>query len=221
MRRIPPGISRLTLNQMARIQTELAPRVRISALDKVVQRIAGVDVAYSDREAIAAAVLLDAHTLEVLEEATARRPLEAEYHPGLLSFRELPAALDALAGLSTPDLLFCDGHGLAHPRRFGLACHVGVLVDLPTIGVAKAPFESDGEEPPEVHGAAAPQLLDGEEVGRAVRTREDARCVYVSVGHRLTLDEAVTWTLRTATESRTPQPTRLADLLATRTLRGR
>jgi deoxyribonuclease V len=220
VRRIPPGISRLTLDQMARIQAELAPRVRVEPLHADVQRIAGVDVAYTDHQAVAAAVLLDAKTLDVLEEATATRPLEAEYHAGLLSFRELPAALDALAGLSAPDLLFCDGHGLAHPRRFGLACHIGVLADLPSIGVAKGPFAGEGEEAGPDRGATTPQHLDDEEVGRAVRTRAQARCVYVSVGHRITLDEAVAWTLRTATESRIPQPTRLADQRATRALRS-
>lgn len=221
MRQIPPGISGLTVDQMRRIQAELAPRVRVEDALGTVRWIAGVDVAYTETHAIGAAVLLDAETLEVAQEATAIRPLETDYEPGLLSFRELPAALDALAQLPEPDLVFCDGNGLAHPRRFGLACHLGVLTDLPTLGVAKSRYLGQHDVIAEPRGSWRPVLDAGDIVAHALRTQDGVRWVYVSPGHRISLDTATTWALRTATEARIPQPTRLADHLANRTRRER
>jgi deoxyribonuclease V len=216
MRKIPPQFSDLTLDQMRRMQVELAPRVE--AVDRIgpVRTIVGVDVAYTEDVAIGAAVLLDAETLDVLEEATAVRAIMADYEPGLLSFRELPAALDALAQLPRPDLIFCDGNGLAHPRRFGLACHLGVLADIPTLGVAKSQFVGAHAEPAADAGSWTQVLFEDEEVGSALRTQSDVRWVYVSVGHRIALPTARVWVLRCATEARIPQPTRFADQLANR-----
>ncbi|MCO4746716.1 MAG: endonuclease V [Proteobacteria bacterium] len=216
MRQIPPQFSDLTSDQMRRMQVELAPRVE--AVDRLgpIRTIVGLDVAYTDEVAIGAAVLLDAQTLELLDEATAVRAITAEYEPGLLSFRELPAVLDALAQLPTPDLVFCDGNGLAHPRRFGLACHLGVLTDLPTLGVAKSRYIGEHDEPDPGSGSWSEVVHEDEEVASALRTQSDVRWVYVSVGHRLSLPTARDWVLRCATEARIPQPTRYADQLANR-----
>lgn len=161
--------------------------------------VTGVDVAYDDVKdvVVAAAVVLDAVTLETVDEATAVGRITFPYVPGLLAFREIPTALEALEGLSVdPGLVICDGYGLAHPRRFGLASHLGVLTGLPVIGVGKNPFTFTYEAPGPRRGDFSP-LLDGEEVvGRALRTQENTNPVFVSVGHRISLDNACAHTLR-------------------------
>ncbi|WP_340556581.1 endonuclease V [Streptomyces sp. GSL17-111] len=180
--------------------------------------IAGVDVAYDDaRDAVAAAVVvLDGGTLEVVEEATAAGPVPFPYVPGLLAFRELPAALAALDRLrNVPDLVVCDGYGLAHPRRFGLASHLGVLTGLPSAGVAKNPF-GFAHGPLGAERGARAALEDpatGEVVGAALRTRAGVKPVYVSVGHRVTLDAACAHVLHLARDYRQPETTRRADRL--------
>ncbi|MGA5820632.1 endonuclease V [Kitasatospora sp. NPDC094028] len=185
--------------------------------------IAGVDVAYDDEHDLvaAAAVLLDRDTLDVVEQATAVGRIAFPYIPGLLAFRELPAVLDALAALGrTPDTVVCDGYGLAHPRRLGLASHLGVHTGLRTLGVAKTPFVFENREPGSERGSWSP-LTDpatGEEVGRAVRTRPGVKPVYVSVGHRIGLDTAVRTTLDLARRYRLPETTRHADALCRRAL---
>lgn len=216
MRRIPPHLVDLSSEEMFALQADLAPRVRAVDQFDAIHTIAGLDVAYTDETAIAAAVLLDAETLEVIAQSTAVRAITADYEPGLLSFREMPAVLDALAELPMPDLVFCDGNGLAHPRRFGLACHLGVLIDVPTLGVAKSRYVGEHDEPGPVRGSFSSLVHDGEEVGSALRTRDGVKWVYVSVGHRISLRTARSWVLRCATEARVPQPTRLADQLANR-----
>lgn len=183
--------------------------------------VAGVDVAYDDERDLvaAAAVALDALTLEVVGEATATGRVSFPYVPGLLAFREIPAVLAALDRLPvTPGLVVCDGYGLAHPRRFGLASHLGVLTGLPTIGVAKNPF-TFRHEPPGPHRGDASPLLDGEEeVGRALRTQQGVKPVFVSVGHRVSLDHACAHTLRLSPRYRIPETTRAADSLCRRAL---
>ncbi|MGW0363904.1 endonuclease V [Streptomyces sp. NPDC002990] len=185
--------------------------------------VTGVDVAYDDARDLvaAAAVVLDAATLEVVEQATAVGRVSFPYVPGLLAFRELPTVLAALDGLTTqPGLVVCDGYGLAHPRGFGLACHLGVVTGLPTIGVAKNPFTFTYEEPGPRRGDAAPLLApDGSVVGRALRTREEVKPVYVSVGHRVSLDNACAHVLALSPRFRIPETTRHADSLCRRALR--
>ncbi|AWW36688.1 endonuclease V [Streptomyces sp. AS58] len=184
--------------------------------------VTGVDVAYDDERDVvaAAAVVLDAATLAVVAEATAVGRISFPYVPGLLAFREIPTVLAALDALSRPPgLVVCDGYGLAHPRRFGLASHLGVLTGLPTIGVAKNPFAFTHDDPAPARGSAAP-LLDGpEEVGRALRTRDGVKPVFVSVGHRVDLDTACAHVLRLTPRYRLPETTRLADSLCRRALR--
>ena len=183
--------------------------------------VAGVDVAYDDERDVvaAAAVLLDHTTLEVVHEATAVGPVAFPYLPGLLAFRELPAVLDALAALpAVPDLVVCDGYGLAHPRRLGLASHLGVLTGLRTVGVAKNPFTFTYDPPAPERGAWSPLLDGAEEVGRAVRTRQGVKPVFVSVGHRIGLDEATETVLALTPSYRLPETTRRADALCRRAL---
>ncbi|MFF4232790.1 endonuclease V [Streptomyces sp. NPDC001820] len=206
------------------VQDELRTRV---VLDEPGPRpgaglVTGVDVAYDDERDVvaAAAVVLDAATLTVVEEATAVGRVAFPYVPGLLAFREIPAVLAALESLTrNPGLVVCDGYGRAHPRRFGLASHLGVLTGLPVIGVAKNPFTfSYGEPGPRRGDFAALRAEDGEEVGRALRTQDGVKPVFVSVGHRTTLDNACAHTLRLAADYRLPESTRLADRLCRRAL---
>ncbi len=182
--------------------------------------VAGLDVAYAGdgggtRDLVAAAVVvLDARSLRPVERAGAVGRATFPYVPGLFAFRELPVLVEALERLHhLPDLLLCDGQGLAHPRRFGLACHLGVLTGLPTAGVAKTPFT--GRHDPRLlgpeRGAAAPLVDGGETVGRALRTQPGVKPVYVSTGHRVDLDTACRHVLALAPAYRLPETTRLAD----------
>ncbi|WP_326701050.1 endonuclease V [Streptomyces sp. NBC_01754] len=184
--------------------------------------VTGVDVAYDDERdvVVAAAVVLDAATLDVVAESTARGRVGFPYVPGLLAFREIPTVLAALEALPTgPGLVVCDGYGLAHPRRFGLASHLGVLTGLPVIGVAKNPFAFRYEEPGPRRGDFSPLLDEGEEVGRALRTQDGTKPVFVSVGHRTGLDNACAHTLALARDFRQPETTRRADALCRAVLR--
>ncbi|MFE0170779.1 endonuclease V [Streptomyces sp. NPDC059002] len=184
--------------------------------------VTGVDVAYDDeRDIVAAAVVvLDGGTLDVVEEATAVGTVAFPYVPGLLAFREIPTVLAALDGLTAdPGLVVCDGYGIAHPRRFGLASHLGVLTGLPTMGVAKNPFTFTYEAPRAARGSAAPLLDGAEEVGRALRTRADVKPVFVSAGHRVDLDTACAHTLALTPRYRLPESTRRADALCRAALR--
>ncbi|MCK1818440.1 endonuclease V [Streptomyces sp. XM83C] len=184
--------------------------------------VTGVDVAYDDERDIvaAAAVVLDAASLDVVAEATAVGRVSFPYVPGLLAFREIPTVLAALGALPCPPgLVVCDGYGLAHPRRFGLASHLGVLTGLPVIGVAKNPFAFTYDEPGARRGSSSPLLAGEEEVGRAVRTRDGVKPVFVSVGHRVSLGNACAHVLALTPRYRLPETTRRADSLCRRALR--
>ncbi len=215
---------RVTPRQAIRIQNELIrPAFRARRLREKVRRVAGADCAFDKSEArtFAAWVVWDLAEEEVVEQATAVAPLTFPYVPGLLTFREGPALLAAWRKLRThADLLMFDGCGYAHPRRCGLATHLGVLLDLPSIGVAKSRLCGRADEPAAARGSTADQTDGGELIGRVVRTRSGVRPVYVSVGHRATLDDAVRLTLACCTRYRLPEPTRLADQLVGRFKRG-
>ncbi|MEU4546332.1 deoxyribonuclease V [Nonomuraea dietziae] len=181
-----------------------------------VEFVAGLDVGYGgDDEVTGAVVVLRSGTLEIVDQVAVRQRAGFPYVPGLFAFRELPPLLAAMERLSVPpDLLVCDGYGLAHPRRFGLACHLGVLTGLPTIGVAKTAFVGRHDDPPAARGSWSPILLDGDVVGRALRTREGVKPVFVSQGHRVSLDNACAHVLRLAPDFRLPEPIRAADRLS-------
>ena len=180
-------------------------------------RVAGIDVGFEQagRVARAAAVVVTYPELEWVDRALARRKTRFPYVPGLLSFRECPAALAALGRLnSRVDVLICDGQGYAHPRRFGLACHLGVLTDMPSIGVAKTRLIGVHGPVPDEKGAWVP-LRDGDEViGAVLRTRVGVKPVFVSVGHKITLGRAVELVLGLTPRYRLPETTRLAHRLA-------
>jgi len=203
-------------------QDRLRPQVSpLGPAPAPLRRIAGLDVAYAvdDSRVAGAITVLDADTLDVLETATVLRPVEFPYVPGLLAFREIPALLDCLAKLShVPDVLVCDGYGLAHPRRFGLACHLGVLTDLPTFGVAKTAFIGTFADPAADRGSHS-ALTDGpERIGTVLRTQQSTKPVFVSVGHRIGLDAATELTLRLTPKYRLPETTRQADQASRRAL---
>ncbi|MEU5832692.1 endonuclease V [Streptomyces diacarni] len=185
-----------------------------------VRTVAGVDVAYADGGGlVAAAVTLDATSLDVVEESVHVGRTDFPYVPGLLAFRELPSVTAALDGLAhRPDVIVCDGYGIAHPRRAGLAVHLGVLTGLPCFGVAKTPFLFDFAQPGRERGSFSPLTIEGEEVGRALRTQDGVKPVFVSVGSGIGLEHATALTLRLAPTYRQPETTRRADHLAGRHL---
>lgn len=206
----------VTPKQASAIQRRLAARVRQVPLGGAPRVVAGLDAAFSrdDRQCLAAVVAWDLRERTVIEQHVAARPLTFPYVPGLLSFREGPAVLAALRKLRTPpDVLMYDGHGLAHPRRFGIACHVGVILDRPTIGCAKSRLIGTHREPGSRRGAAAPLIDDGEVIGSVLRTQDGINPVFVSVGHRIDLHAAQHIVLACAIRYRLPEPTRLADQL--------
>lgn len=200
--------------EAAALQLELCGAVLEQPLDVgAVELVAGCDLsAVRGRGEIhVAVVVIRLADLTTVDEVALSTTTDFPYLPGLLSFRELPPLLAVWELLAVrPDALLCDGHGRAHPRRFGLACHAGLLLDLPTVGCAKSRLIGSAGEPAGTAGATAP-LLDGEEeIGRLVRTRSGVKPIYVSVGHRCRLDDAVALALRCVGRYRLPEPTRRA-----------
>lgn len=199
------------------VQRRLAARVEARDRLGPVRHVAGVDVGLvrgSDR-ARAAVAVLGWPDLELRDQALAEGKVEFPYVPGLLSFREIPVVLRALEALRVaPDLILCDGQGYAHPRRFGLACHLGVVTDTPTIGVAKSRLIGEHDEPARGRGARAALRDRGEEIGCVLRTRTGVRPVYVSIGHRVGLETAIELVLAAAPCFRLPETTRQAHRLA-------
>lgn len=201
------------------LQTEWARRVSLTEDFPEPERIAGVDVGFEEQGAItrAAAVLLDARTLQPLAETVARLPTRMPYIPGLLSFRELPAVLDALAALpERPGLVFVDGQGIAHPRGLGIASHLGVITGLPTIGVAKTILVGTHAPVGEQRGARVPLIYRGRVIGTVLRSKDRVRPLIVSPGHRVSIEGAAMRVLAGCTRYRLPEATRLADRLASR-----
>lgn len=199
------------------LQRQLAGHVIIADRYGEIQRIAGVDVGFEKNNTItrAAVAVLEFPSLELVEYAIARLPTSFPYVPGLLSFREVPAVLAALEQLSSlPDMLLCDGQGIAHPRRIGIASHLGVLLDLPTIGVGKSRLIGTHEEPAEEKGAWQPLFDKGETIGCVLRTRNRVKPLYVSPGHRVGLESARQWVMACLTRYRLPETTRWAHRLA-------
>jgi len=182
-----------------------------------VTTVAGVDVGFEKRGTVtrAAVVVLRFPDLEPMDRALSKRSTSFPYVPGLLSFREIPAVLDAFAQLCIlPDLLLCDGQGYAHPRRFGLACHLGLLAGLPSIGVAKSRLIGEHGALGEEKGARTWLRHEGEIIGALLRTRRNVRPVYVSIGHRVDLESALRFVLGCTTRYRLPETTRQAHRLA-------
>ncbi|MFI6800409.1 endonuclease V [Streptosporangium canum] len=205
-----------TILEAEAIQDELRPLLDLTGPGpRTPATVAGVDVAYDGERLAAAVAVLDGSTLEVVEQVTVGGRVAFDYVPGLLAFREVPALLEALERLTvTPDLVVCDGYGLAHPRRFGLACHLGVLTGLPTIGVGKTAFVGSYPDPAPERGSWTDLTLDGDVVGRVLRTRHGVKPVFVSVGHRVDLDTACHNVLTLTPHYRLPETTRVSDRLS-------
>jgi deoxyribonuclease V len=207
----------LTPHEARALQLRLAGGAELADRFGELRQVAGIDVHFEQggRVTCAAVAVLDVRTLAVVDRAIARRPTTFPYVPGLLSFREIPAVVHALAALAaSPDLLMCDGQGFAHPRRFGLACHLGWLMDRPTVGVAKSRLIGEFEEPGRAKGAWSPLLDRGELIGAALRSRAGVRPVFVSQGYRVGLESAIRLALACTGRFRIPEPTRQAHRLA-------
>ena len=207
------------LDPAAAIALQRNLRAHLILTDRIgpVRRVAGVDVGFEAGGAVtrAAVAVLRYPELEVLETVIARRPTTFPYIPGLLSFRELPAVLAALERLrEPPDLLLCDGQGVAHPRRLGIASHLGLLVDIPSVGVAKTRLYGNHGDVPDQRGAWAPLRVDDEIIGAVLRTRAGVKPLYVSSGHRIGLETATAYVMGCCTRYRLPETTRHAHRLA-------
>jgi len=206
-----------------RIQEALRRRLDLGEARRPTETVAGVDVSYDTRTptVYAAVVVMRLDDHEILETATATRPATFPYIPGLLSFREAPAVLQAVTRLKRrPDCLLCDGQGIAHPRRFGLACHLGLLLDLPSIGCAKSVLVGEYQEPPKKRGGFRMLIDRGEQVGIILRTRDGVEPVYVSPGYRMNTQQAREIVLKATGRYRVPEPTRQAHLLVNRLRRN-
>lgn len=207
----------LTAEEAIAIQQSL--RGEIITTDQLgeIQFVAGVDVGFEAEGTItrAAVAVLRLDDLKLQDRAIARRPTTFPYIPGFLSFREVPAVLEALQKLTLlPDLLLCDGQGIAHPRRFGIACHLGLLTNLPSIGVAKSLLVGKHDEVPNDRGSWVPLTHKGDTIGAALRTRPGTKPLYISSGHRISLNTAISYVMRCTTKYRLPETTRFAHNLA-------
>lgn len=205
----------VSTDEAKEIQHKLRQHVTVASLDAEPEDVAGVDVSVKSGKARSAVVLLSFPDLEPLEAETAEEATLFPYVPGLLAFREGPVVLAALEKLTTsPDVLIFDAHGLAHPRRMGLATHLGVILDLPSVGCAKSRLCGEYAEPGPEKGSWT-RLRDGDEViGAVVRTRDNVSPVFVSVGHRVDLETAVSLVLDCAPTYRLPETTRWAHRVA-------
>jgi len=207
----------LTPRAAIALQQRLRTKVVRLGRPRQVHTVAGTDVGFSRGGGVAhaAVAVLSFPQLELVEHAVARQQVRFPYVPGLLSFREIPALLAALNRLRVkPDLILCDGQGFAHPRRFGIACHLGVICGVPTIGVAKSRLIGEHAEPGERRGAWVPLRDKGETIGAVLRTRAGTRPIYVSIGHRVSLAVALRYVMACTTGFRLPETTRWAHRLA-------
>jgi deoxyribonuclease V len=210
----------LTAEEAIALQQSFRSQIILTDQLGEVRTVAGIDVGFEDDGTTtrAAVVVLSFPELQVQERAIARRPTTFPYIPGLLSFREVPTVLAALERLQTPpDLLLCDGQGIAHPRRFGIACHIGWLTDLPAIGVGKSRLVGQHIEVPEHKGDWTPLQHKGETIGAVLRTRSGTKPLFISPGHRISLETAIEYVMRCTTRYRLPETTRYAHKLASET----
>ncbi len=206
----------VTTAEARQIQFQLRDRVVRQNDGSTPRYVAGADISFKrNGTATAAAVVLSFPEMEVVECVVIQGRPEFPYVPGLLTFREAPLVLDAFSRIgTTPDLVLVDGQGIAHPRRFGIASHLGLLFDIPTIGCAKSRLCGEHEEPPIQAPGKSPLTDDGELIGAVLRTKTGCRPIYVSIGHRIDLPTAVERVLACCRGYRLPEPTRLAHLAA-------
>ncbi len=209
----------LNVAEALAVQSALAGRVDTSAPFETFEFVAGCDIAYhlTQPRLFAAVVVLTGKDLSIVEESVVECGVNFPYIPGLLSFREIPALLTAFAELrQPPDVVMVDGQGIAHPRRFGLACHLGLWLNRPCIGCAKSWLAGTHSEPGACEGDATPLFIDGEEVGAVLRSASGARPVYVSPGHNIDVPSSTAVVRATLSGYRQPVPTRFAHMAANR-----
>jgi deoxyribonuclease V len=214
--------SALTKETATALQTQWACQVITENQFDSVRWVAGVDVAYhkTNDTIVAGVVILDAETLTPVEQVSVSDKASFPYIPGLFSFRELPPLVKAFSMLKhRPDVVVCDGHGIAHPRRFGLACHLGMVFGLPTIGCGKTRLLGDYQEPEVVRGSCTNLIDNGERIGAVLRTQTNVKPVFVSTGHKISLSSATEWVLKLTPKYRLPETTRLADQMVNRVLK--
>ena len=204
-------------DEAVRIQRELSERISFSRLPSSYRYVAGADVAYSKKDSAlyAAIVVLEYPSGKEVVSHMLKGAATFPYIPGLLSFREAPLLLRAFEEIPVPpDVVMFDGQGIAHPRGVGLACHVGLFLDVPSIGCAKSRLVGEHEQPGEKRGSRAPLLYKDKTVGAVVRTKDRVRPVFVSPGHKVDIEGSVRVVLETFGGYRLPEPTRLAHLLS-------
>jgi deoxyribonuclease V len=214
---------KLTPKEAVALQRELAGRVVTDTTLSECKTIAGADVSYNRFSSTfyAGVVVVRVADGEVLERCGAVAESPFPYMPGLLSFREAPALLEAFAKVkSRPDAVMCDGQGLAHPRRFGVACHLGLCLEVPTIGCAKSHLTGEFEQPAPEVGSTSPLVLRDEIVGGVVRTKNRTKPLFVSPGHRIDVASSIRWVLASCHGYRMPEPTRQAHLFVNELRRG-
>jgi deoxyribonuclease V len=206
-----------TVGEAKLIQAQLRDKVIDADELGEVRYVAGVDIGFKNNYTIsqAAIAILTYPELELVEQAIACIPTAFPYVPGYLSFREIPAILAAFPQIKTvPDLILCDGQGYAHPRRLGLACHLGILLDIPTIGVAKSLLIGKHEDVALEKGSWQPLLDKDETIGVVLRSRTKVKPIYISIGHKISLPTAINYVMGCLTKYRLPETTRWADKLA-------
>jgi len=206
----------VTYKEAVKIQKDLKDKVSLKKIDKRIKYVAGLDVSYAKGSNImwAGVVVLDFPSLNKAEERWSQKKVSFPYIPGLLSFREIPALIDALRKMEIePDLIFCDGQGIAHPRGLGLASHLGILLNKSTIGCAKSPLVGTYNQVGERKGNYAYLMHQNRIIGAVVRTRSKVKPIFVSPGYGVMLNDCVKFVLETCSKFRIPEPTRQAHLL--------
>jgi len=207
----------ITPKEAIALQQKLSNNVLQCKFDKKIHTAAGLDCAFTKdkKNVIACIVVQSAADFEIIESAYSIIPAKFPYIPGLLSFREAPACLAAAEKLkTTPDIIIVDGQGIAHPRRFGIACHIGLFLDIPAIGCAKSRLIGEFDAPAGEKGASSPLTDKGEIIGSVLRTKNNVKPVYVSVGHKCRLEDAVRIVLECCGKYRIPEPSRIAHQTA-------
>ena len=209
-------IESASIEQAKNVQKDLAKKIRLTDEFNQIKTIAGLDVGFKDSNhiAIGGIVVLSFPDFKVIEQQTSQREVLFPYVPGFLSFREVPVLLDAYSKLqNNPDLLICDGQGIAHPRRFGLACHLGTVLNIPAIGAAKSRLTGQYRDPPSHKGSSSHLVDKGERIGTVLRTRKDTKPLFISPGYRVSFESANKWVLNCCPKFRIPETTRHAHKL--------
>jgi deoxyribonuclease V len=205
----------ITIAEARRLQEQLRRKVRIVPIEEPPRFIAGVDAAFSTNTVVAAACLYRFPEMRLVEKESARRELIFPYVPGFLSFREGPAVMEAIEKLRTmPDVVLVDGQGIAHPRGIGIASHIGVMLDIPTIGCAKTRLVGSFHQPAAKKGSRSSLVHEGKAVGAVIRTRDGVRPLFVSPGHRCDVASAARIVFACTRSFRIPEPLRCADMLS-------